>query len=187
MIASPPPHTPRTEPGYHPPGFPLFEAAFDDAEAGVRRWLLGGNGLVTEPATDVTLAARRGGEAAVVTSSRWPDEVEARVAALQALTALSALPVFAGADALLAHAGADGRWAPADVEVDGEARRLTATTIAGVTAAYSWVGAAHFAVAGRRAVAVRSLDHAAGAAYPLSPFCSHSFDELHRVGTPSLG
>lgn len=123
--------TPLGEPGYHPPSFPLFEAVLADGMAQPHRWLLGWNGLVTEPATDVTLAARSADEVALVTSSRWSSELDARLAASSLVAALHPATNGFTPAALRTFAQDDSSWTEAQVRVDGHARRGATATLRG--------------------------------------------------------
>jgi len=173
-------NTPREEPGYHPPSFPLFEATFPDTAGEPQRWLLGWNGLVEEPATDVTLAARLAGATALVTSARWSSEEDARWAAVHALAELAQTPELDAAAALAAHALDDALWSPASIDVDGSSRTATATTSGGVTALYCTDDDAQLAVAYLVPVGVRRV-RAGDTAYEADPLVSHSYAALPPV------
>ncbi|MDF2990638.1 MAG: hypothetical protein K0S37_1152 [Microbacterium sp.] len=185
MTAPTPPDSSPVDAGYHPPLFPLFEAVIEGGEADVSRGLLGWNGLVSEPATDVALVARAGTVSAVVVSARWPTETDARVSALSALSALAAHPVFVSAAEMIAHAEDDARWGPGSVEVDGRALPASTTVVGGITAAYGRHDDVHVAVAARDVVSVRTVQHDAVDAYPLDPFAAHAYGELDGVPVAS--
>jgi len=170
--------TPLGEPGYHPPSFPLFEAVLADGMAQPHRWLLGWNGLVTEPATDVTLAARSADEVALVTSSRWSSELDARLAASSLVAALHPATNGFTPAALRTFAQDDSSWTEAQVRVDGHARRGATATLRGVTVVCCAVGASVVVAASRATVSLRRVKPDGADAYAASPFTSHAYGAL---------
>ncbi|MFJ4038803.1 hypothetical protein ACIPVB_12045 [Microbacterium sp. NPDC090007] len=172
-----------TEPGYHRPAFPLFEAVFSDEVSEPRRWLSGWNGPITAPATDVTLAARGEGTAALVTSSPWAGVDEARVSGFLSLFAFRVPGLPDSTAELVRLAEDDGRWDAGTLDVDGRALPALTTTVGRVTIACcvnptAGVGAA---VAAMGAVALRRLVPVRGAAYPADPFVAHRYADLPPV------
>jgi hypothetical protein len=172
-----------TDPGYHPPAFPLFEAVFPEEVSEPRRWLSGWNGLTTAPATDVTLAARGERVTALVTSSRWAGVDDARVSGFLKL-AVFRVPELPGSTAELVRlAEDDGRWDAGTLDVDGRVLPALTTTVGKVTVACcvdptAGVGAAVAAVG---AVALRRLVPARRTAYPADPFIAHRYADLPAV------
>ncbi|WP_153004092.1 hypothetical protein [Microbacterium testaceum] len=173
-------NTPRGEPGYHPPSFPLFEPTFPGTAGEPQRWLVGWNGLIDRPATDVTLASRLDGATALVTSARWSSEEDARHAAVRALAALARTPRFVEAAALAAYALDDALWSPASIDVDGSSHTATATTSGGVTALYCTDDDAQLAVACLIPVAVRRV-RAGDSSYAADPLTPHPYTSLPPV------
>ena len=171
------------EPGYHPPAFPLFEAVFPGEAWEPRRWLHGWNGLVTAPATDVTLAARGERTAAVVTSSPWAEVADARASGFLKLSVFR-VPELPGSTAQLVRlAEDDGRWDAGTLDVDGRALPALTTTLGRVTVVCCveptvGVGAVVAAVG---AVALRRLVPARRSAYPADPFVAHRYADLPPV------
>lgn len=172
-----------TEPGYHPPAFPLCEAVFSDEVSEPRRWLFGWNGLTTAPATDVTLAARGERATALVTSSRWAGVDDARVSGFLTLTAFR-VPELPGSTAELVRLAEDeGRWDAGTLDVDGRVLPALTTTIGEVTVAccVDLPAGIGVAVAAVGAVALRRLVPARRTAYPADPFTAHRYADLPAV------
>ncbi|WP_150956478.1 hypothetical protein [Microbacterium testaceum] len=143
-----------------------------------QRWLAGWSGLVTEPATDVTLAARSADEVALVTSSTWTSELDARVAACLLAGALSPARERPSTEALLALAQDDSSWTETRVHVGGHARQGSATVSQGVVATCCRHGMWAVAVASRVAVALRRVDPRSADTYVANPFTAHAYGTL---------
>lgn len=169
------------EPGYHPPAFPLYEAVF--GEGGVRRWLGGWNGLVTAPATDVTLAARTERGAALVTSARWNEVTEARARAALLLPAFRVFAPSTPIVEILRIADDDSWWEATTLIVDGRPSPAETAVVGGVTLTCCVDRSAdvHVAVAATGAVGVRRLIEGRNDAYPADPFVAHAYADLPPV------
>ncbi|WP_394685912.1 hypothetical protein [uncultured Microbacterium sp.] len=169
------------EPGYHPPAFPLYEAVFGEEE--VRRWLGGWNGLVTAPATDVTLAARTERGAALVTSARWKEVAEARAAGALLLSAFRVFAPTTPVVEILRIADDDSRWEAATLIVDGRPSPAETAVVGGVTltCCVDRPADVHVAVAATGAVGVRRVIAGRNDAYPADPFVAHAYADLPPV------
>ncbi|MDQ1077121.1 MULTISPECIES: hypothetical protein [Microbacterium] len=164
--------------GYRPPAFPLLEARFNRSENNTTRWLYGWNGLVTEAATDVTLAASAPAGRALVTSGLWADEWGVRIAALLAANSLDRSRLFRGI--AIDAAANDVSWRPAPLSIDGESAQVAIGHVGDFTVAYAIDTPAQFAAAWRNDSELESLGVMDAAGYLIDPSQMHSYPSLHE-------
>lgn len=164
--------------GYHPPAYPLLEARFPQPGNDTTRWLYGWNGLVTEPATDVTLAASAPAGRALVTSGLWEHEPDAQISALLAANSLNRSPLFPGV--AVDAAAKDMSWREASLVIDDEHTHMMMGQIGEFTVAYAIDVPAQFAAAWQSDSAIESLGAIDATHYLINPLEMHSYPSLNE-------
>lgn len=168
--------------GYHPPGFRLLEARAADADDEKVRWLFGWNGLVTQPATDVTLAVKTPTARALVTTGQWTAPEEGRQRAAANLLALKPSAEAAPLNENGPNELARSAWKEGRLNVDDVAVAVHSETFGQFNLAVGSYQGRAFAAAWSGRIALRSI--AAGEEYVIDPCRPQSHDKLNRMTPP---
>lgn len=165
---------------YQPPAFDLFEAhVFDDRED-ITRWLHGWNGLVGALTGDVTLGLSAPDARALVTSSDWASEWDARIAAGMIAAQLDGLPQGVDAAGIIRAALDNAVWQPSSLAVDGHAVPVLRATLFGRAVAHTSEVGTGFAVAWRGDVTIRRVLPGGTGEYTADPLIAHSYEDLEK-------
>ena len=166
---------------YQPPAFDLFEARVSDASEDITRWLHGWNGLVGALPGDVTLGLSTPDARALVTSSEWASEWDARIAAGMIAAQLDGLPQGVDAAGIIRAALDSAVWQPSSLAVDGHAVPVLRATLFGRAVAHTSEVGTGFAVAWRGGdVTIRRVLPGGTGEYTADPLIAHSYEDLEK-------